>query len=163
MASSARRGVMSVLACIVQNRRRSDPPRRWSLLLFRFEDFQLLVEFSNHSLQFIDCGVVLLHKSLLFLVCLFLLIRGHLRNIFGRGIQFQIEAVQINIHLAVVAVEIVLGSDHLVTTGRCAFGGWGGRLRVSTGRLCVGSQTERENKRKRYPSLHRESSSYRDK
>ena len=68
MASSARRGVMSVLACIVQNRRRIAPPHRWSLLLFRFEDFQLFVEPSDHCLQFVDGSIVLLHEDFLFLI-----------------------------------------------------------------------------------------------
>src|ERR1700760_2786059 len=83
MASSARRGVMSVLACMIQNGRRTDPPRRSSFTLFRFEDFQLLIELSDDGLQFVDRGIVFLHEDFLVLVGLFLLIGRHFRRVLG--------------------------------------------------------------------------------
>src|ERR1700733_6955898 len=81
IASSARRGVMSVPACMIQNRRRTDPPPPSSLSLLRFEDFQLLIEFSDDCLQFVDSSIVFLHQDFLILICLLFLIGCHFRRV----------------------------------------------------------------------------------
>src|ERR1700730_6290621 len=153
---------MSVLACIISNRRRNGPPPK-SLLLFRFEYFQLFIETSNPRLQLIDRGVVLLHEHFVFLVRLFLLVRRQFRNVLRLLAHLQIQAVKISIHLAVVAVKILLGGNHFVPASCVPIGRGGGRLRVRTRRLGVGGKTKSENERQRYPSLHRVSSSYRKK
>src|SRR6185437_15769695 len=116
MASSARRGVMGVPACIWK-RRRSYPPR--SKLRFRLglENLQLFIEATDQDL--------LLRVRLLFLL------RRQLGGILGRrGVDLELEAIQIGIHFAVVAVEIMLRGDHLILGGGIPVGGCLRRARI---------------------------------
>src|SRR5450631_364125 len=75
MASSARRGVMSVPACMVwKNRGGVDPPRPASRCVCGLISFQLFIETSNHRLQFIDRGIILLRQHLFLLQSLLFIV-----------------------------------------------------------------------------------------
>src|ERR1035438_6566894 len=112
MASSARRGVMSVPACIKRSRRVAPPRSNSRLLLLCLVDLQLFIEAANDRLQFINGGVVLLNENLLLFIRFFLLVRRQLLRILrGREIHFELQTIEIRVHLAVVTIEIMLRGD----------------------------------------------------
>src|SRR5882672_3064304 len=86
IASSARRGVISVLACMMSQWRGETARRAGleSLLVLGLECLQLFVESADIHLQLIDRGVVLLHQYLLLIVCLLFLVGGELFRVLRR-------------------------------------------------------------------------------
>src|SRR5882672_6958612 len=86
IASSARRGVMSVLACIMFQRRGETFRRAdfGSLLVLGLECLQLFVEPADVGLQLIDGGVVLLHQYFLLIVGFLLLVGGEFFRVLRR-------------------------------------------------------------------------------
>src|ERR1700684_1976804 len=85
IASAARRGEMSVPACIGSDAARELRRIPWvrRRFLLGFENLPLLVEAANHCLQFIDGGVVLLHQNILLFGGLLFLFGTHFRGILG--------------------------------------------------------------------------------
>src|SRR5580698_5352849 len=83
IASSARRGVMSVPACIKISCGGLAPPHSLLSRGLGLIDLQLFVEPSNNRLQLVDSGVVLLHQYLLLIVRLFLLVGRQFLGILG--------------------------------------------------------------------------------
>src|SRR5580700_3257402 len=162
MASSARRGVMSVLTCIYEKMRRGVRAALPSLgLLLRLISFQLIVEAAGHRMKLIDGGVVLLSQNLdLAVYFRFIVLRELHPFLRLRRVDLARDAVQIGSHLRVVAADIVLRGDHLLFGRSVAVGDRIGGARVSAV-ICVGCVAKRQSQRERYPSLHRESSSYR--
>src|SRR5258706_7662813 len=159
MASSARRGVMSVPACIVKLRRSCSAALSKLRLLFGLENLQLFIKSSDNGLQFIDGGVVFLHQYLLLLIRLFLFVRRQLLGILGGGgVHLELETIQIGVHLAVEPVEVMLRGNHLVLGCGISVGGRVRGAGISARCLCVCGGAKCENQRERYPSLHRESS-----
>src|SRR5580698_9376511 len=165
IASSARRGVMSVPACIDESGGGVAPPHSQPLLRRRgggLVNLQLFIETSNNRLQFIDGSVVFLDQNLLLIVRLFLFIGGQLLRILGsRRVHLELETVQVRIHLAVVAIEVVFCGDHLVLGRRGAVGRRIRCARIGASRLRMRGGAKSQNQREWYPSLHRESSIYR--
>src|SRR5258707_12942182 len=89
IASSARRGVMSVPACIIFQRTRRREFAALKLLGFltlRLERLQLFVETPDVGLQFVYGGVVFLHQHFLLFVGLLLLVRRQFLRILRRGV-----------------------------------------------------------------------------
>src|SRR5580658_10467958 len=79
IASSARRGVMSVLACIVKDGGGGNPPPSGSRCrVLGLVGLQLIVESANDRLELVHRGIVFLREDLLLFLRLRLLVLGEL-------------------------------------------------------------------------------------